>query len=181
MTLHTFVVYVEDRPGVLNRVSSLFRRRAFNIESLSVGHSETPGVSRMTIVVATDEGGSARIRAHLWKLVHVVRVEDISEQPAIVRELALIKLAADHENRAAVMQLAHVFHARVVDVSVESLVIEICASESKVSGLMDVLRPYGILETVRTGRVAMARGSAAASMAGLQDVTAAEDGLSYSV
>ena len=181
MTLHTFVVYVEDRPGVLNRVSSLFRRRGFNIESLSVGHSETSGVSRMTVVVATDANGAARIRAHLWKLVHVVRVEDISEQPAIVRELALIKLAADHENRAAVMQLAHVFHARVVDVAVESLVVEICAPEDKVSRLTDVLRPYGILEIVRTGRVAMARGSTAPALAGLYEMTAAEEGLSYSV
>lgn len=181
MTLHTFVVYVEDRPGVLNRVSSLFRRRGFNIESLSVGHSETSGVSRMTVVVATDANGAARIRAHLWKLVHVVRVEDISEQPAIVRELALIKLAADHENRAAVMQLAHVFHARVVDVAVESLVVEICAPEDKVCRLTDVLRPYGILEIVRTGRVAMARGSTAPALAGLHEMTAAEEGLSYSV
>jgi acetolactate synthase-1/3 small subunit len=181
VTLHTFVVYVEDRPGVLNRVSSLFRRRGFNIESLSVGHSETAGVSRMTVVVATDAGGAARIRAHLWKVVHVVRVEDISEQPAIVRELALIKLAAGHENRAAVMQLAHVFDARVVDVAVESLVIEICAPADKVSRLTDVLRPYGILETVRTGRVAMSRGSSAPSLAGLRDMTAAEEGLSYSV
>lgn len=181
MTLHTFVVYVEDRPGVLNRVSSLFRRRGFNIESLSVGHSETPGVSRMTIVVATDAGGSARMRAHLWKLVHVMRVEDISEQPAIVRELALIKLVAHHESRAAVMQLAHVFHARVVDVGVESLVVEICASEGKVSRLIDVLRPYGILETVRTGCVAMARGSAPQSMAGPREMAADEEGLSYSV
>jgi acetolactate synthase-1/3 small subunit len=174
-------VYVEDRPGVLNRVSSLFRRRGFNIESLSVGHSETSGVSRMTVVVATDANGAARIRAHLWKLVHVVRVEDISEQPAIVRELALIKLAADHENRAAVMQLAHVFHARVVDVAVESLVVEICAPDAKVSRLTDVLRPYGILEIVRTGRVAMARGSTAPALAGLHEMTAAEEGLSYSV
>jgi acetolactate synthase-1/3 small subunit len=181
VTLHTFVVYVEDRPGVLNRVSSLFRRRGFNIESLSVGHSETPGVSRMTVVVATDAGGAARVRAHLWKLVHAVRVEDISEQPAIVRELALIKLAADHANRAAVMQLAHVFHARVVDVAVDSLVVEICAPEDKVSRLMDVLRPYGILETVRTGRVAMARGSSASAMTGLREMSAAEEGLSYSV
>ncbi len=181
MTLHTLVVYVEDRPGVLNRVSSLFRRRGFNIESLSVGHSETSGVSRMTVVVATDDGGAARICAHLWKVVHVVRVEDISQQPAIVRELALIKLAADHENRAAVMQLAAVFHARVVDVAVESLVIEICATEEKVSRLIDVLRPYGILETVRTGRVAMARGSSAPSLAGLHDIAATEEGLSYSV
>jgi acetolactate synthase-1/3 small subunit len=181
VTLHTFVVYVEDRPGVLNRVSSLFRRRAFNLESLRVGHSEPPGVSRMTVVVATDEGGAARIRAHLWKLVHVVRVEDISEQPAIVRELALIKLAADRGNRAAVMQLAHVFHARVVDVAVESLVIEICAPEDKVSRLMEVLRPYGILDTVRRGRVAMARGSSAPSLAGLHEIAAAEDGVAYSV
>lgn len=182
MKLHTFIVYVEDRPGVLNRVASLFRRRGFNIESLSVGHSETPGVSRMTLVVPASEGSAQRIEAHLWKLVHVVRVEDITGDPSIVRELALIKVTADHDNRAAVMQLAHVFHARVVDVGPECLVAEICASEAKVDGLLEVLRPYGVLEVVRTGRVAMSRGSAATPAALLdQPGEAIDQGISYSV
>ena len=156
---HTFAVYVEDQPGVLNRVSSLFRRRGFNIHSLSVGTCEVPGVSRMTVVVRTDEGGAARIRAHVEKLVPVVRVEDLSDRPAVVRDLALIKVGASQESRAAVMQLADVFGGKVVDVAPASLVVEICASEAKVDGLLEVLRPYGVLEMVRTGRVAMDRGS----------------------
>ena len=113
MKLHTFAVYVEDQPGVLNRVSSLFRRRGFNIHSLSVGTSEVAGISRMTVVVRTDDGGAARIRAHLDKLVPVVRVEDLSARPAVVRDLALIKVSASHDSRAAVMQLADVFDGRV--------------------------------------------------------------------
>jgi acetolactate synthase-1/3 small subunit len=172
---------VEDRPGVLNRVASLFRRRGFNIESLSVGHSETRGVSRMTVVVPTDAGGAARITAHLWKVVDVVKVDDITGDPSIVRELALIKVTADHENRAAVMQLAHVFHARVVDVGSECLVVEMCASEAKVDGLLDVLRPYGVLEVVRTGRVAMARGSAAPTALLEEHSDALDRSISYSV
>ena len=159
MKLHTFAVYVEDSPGVLNRVSSLFRRRGFNIHSLSVGTSEVAGISRMTIVVPTDEGGAARIRAHLDKLVPVVKIEDLSDRPAVVRDLALIKVSASHDSRAAVMQLAAVFDGKVVDVAPSSLVVEICASEAKVDGLLEVLRPYGVLEMVRTGRVAMDRGS----------------------
>jgi acetolactate synthase-1/3 small subunit len=181
VTLHTFTIYVEDRPGVLNRVSSLFRRRGFNIDSLSVGHGETPGVSRMTVVVATDAGGAARIKAHLLKVVHVVRVDELTDRPSIVRELALVKIGAGHENRAAVMQLAQVFDARVVDVAPASLVVEICASESKVDGLLDVLQPYGVIEAVRTGRVAMARGSAAAAVAAPRSEAVVDEGISYSV
>ena len=161
MPLHTFTVRVEDRPGVLNRVVSLFRRRGFNIESLSVGQSETPGVSRMTIVVDTDAGGADRIRAHLYKLIPVVRVSDISGRPSIVRDLALIKVAATHENRTSLMQLVQVFHARIVDVAPDSVVVEMCGSEAKIDGLIEVLRPYGVVEMVRTGRVAMERGSGA--------------------
>jgi acetolactate synthase-1/3 small subunit len=179
--LHTFAVYVEDQPGVLNRVASLFRRRGFNIHSLSVGTSEVAGVSRMTVVVRTDDGGAARIRAHLDKLVPVVRVEDLSARPAVVRDLALIKVSATHESRAAVMQLAEVFDGRVVDVGPASLVVEICASEAKVDGLLEVLRPYGVLEMVRTGRVAMDRGSAVE--AAREPATEAEvaHGVSFSV
>lgn len=158
MTLHTFTVYVEDRAGVLNRVASLFRRRGYNIHSLAVGHSETPGVSRMTIVVPTDAGGAQRIQAHLYKLVHVVRIEDITDRAAVIRDLALIKVSADGQNRPSIMQLAEVFGARIVDVAPESLVIEMVGSEAKIDGLLEVLRPYGVLEMVRTGRVAMSRG-----------------------
>ncbi len=182
MKLHTFTVYVEDRPGVLNRVASLFRRRGFNIDSLSVGHSETPGVSRMTVVMETDDGGAARVKAHLYKLIHVVRVEDITGRPSVIRDLALIKVSANHQNRANVMQLANVFHARVVDVAPESLVVEMVGSEAKIDGLIEVLRPYGLLEMVRTGRVAMSRGSAAGVQTGATRYsTEHEEGVSYSV
>jgi len=163
--LHTFVVHVEDRPGVLNRVSSLFRRRAFNISSLTVGPTDKAGVSRMTIVADTDDGGAARIEANLYKLVSVLRVENITAIPAVCRDLAMIKVAAPAETRTELIHLVHVFRARVVDVAPESLVIEITGTEEKIDGLVDVLRPYGVLEMARTGRVAMARGSAAAGNA----------------
>jgi acetolactate synthase-1/3 small subunit len=184
--LHTFAVYVEDKPGVLNRVASLFRRRAFNIDSLTVGHTETPGVSRMTIVCdAGDESSARRVEANVYKLVNVLRVDDLSHRPAVERELAMIKVAATPENRAQVLQLADVFRARVVDVSAESLIIETTGIEEKIDRLLDVLRPYGVLEMVRTGRVAMARGTQAAPT--LQDRFAGADAdvedvsVSYSV
>jgi acetolactate synthase I/III small subunit len=157
--LHTFVVYVDNKPGVLNRVASLFRRRAFNIESLTVGHTEESGVSRMTVVVDTDAYGARRLEANLYKLVPVKRVDDISAAPSIVRDLALIKVAATGEARTHVMQLVDVYRARVVDVSPESLVIETTGTEDKIDSLLEVLRPYGVIEMVRTGRVAMARGN----------------------
>jgi acetolactate synthase-1/3 small subunit len=139
-------------------------------------------------VVPTDPTGAARIRALLEKLIPVVRVEDLSERPAVVRDLALIRVAASHESRAAVMQLVQVFDGRIVDVAPASLVVEICASEAKVDGLVEVLRPYGVLEMVRTGRVAMDRGSAAEASqiappraAALGAGPSAADGLSCSV
>jgi acetolactate synthase-1/3 small subunit len=156
--VHTFAVYVDDKPGVLNRVASLFRRRGFNIESLTVGHTETPGVSRMTVVVDTDEYGARRLEAHLHKLVPVRRVDNITTAPSIARDLALIKVAATGDARTHVMQLVDVYRARIVDVSPESLVIETTGTEDKIDSLVEVLRPYGVVEMVRTGRVAMARG-----------------------
>ena len=158
--VHTFAVYVENKPGVLNRVASLFRRRAFNIESLTVGHTETPGLSRMTVVVDTDEYGARRLEAHLHKLVPVRRVDNITTTPSIARDLALIKVAATGDARTHVMQLVDVYRARIVDVSPESLVIETTGTEDKIDSLVEVLRPYGVVEMVRTGRVAMARGIA---------------------
>ena len=155
--VHTFAVYVDNKPGVLNRVASLFRRRAFNIESLTVGHTETAGVSRMTVVVDTDEYGARRLEAHLYKLVPVRRVENITHEPAIARDLALNKVAATGEARTHVMQLVDVYRARIVDVSPESLVIETTGTEDKIDSLLEVLRPYGVVEMVRTGRVSMAR------------------------
>jgi acetolactate synthase I/III small subunit len=177
--LNTFVVYVENKPGVLTRVSSLFRRRAFNIDSLTVGRTEKPEVSRMTITVDADYDQARRIEANLYKLVNVLLVENITNEAAIVRDLAMIKVAATHEARSHVLELASVFRARVVDVAPESLTIEITGAEDKIDGLLDVLRPYGVLEMVRTGIVAMRRGSKASipvvSVNGLTQAAAAGD------
>ena len=157
--LHTFAVYVDNKPGVLNRVASLFRRRAFNIESLTVGHTETVDVSRMTVVADTDEYGARRLEAHLYKLIPVRRVDNITQKAVIERDLALIKVAVSGESRTHVMQLVDVYRARVVDVSADSLVIETTGTQDKIESLVDVLRPFGIIEIVRTGLIAMVRGT----------------------
>jgi acetolactate synthase-1/3 small subunit len=157
-TKHTFVVYVEDKPGVLNRVASLFRRRTFNIESLTVGHTEQPGVSRMTIVMEADDSIARRVEANLYKLVNVLRVEDVTYTPTVTRDLALIKVRADAQARVQVLQICDVFRARAVDINPETLIVEITGAEVKVEGLLEVLRPFGILELARTGRISMTRG-----------------------
>ena len=159
--MQVFAVYVDNKPGVLNRVASLFRRRAYNIESLTVGHTETKGLSRMTIVVDTDERGGRLIEANLYKLLPVRRVHNITRQPTIARDLAMIKVAAIGDARTHVMQLVEVYRARIVDVSPESLIIETTGAEDKIDSLLEVLRPYRVIEMVRTGRVEMVRGSAA--------------------
>jgi acetolactate synthase-1/3 small subunit len=181
--LNTLVVRVENKPGVLNRVASLFRRRGFNIESLTVGHTEKPDISRMTIVVDTDESGAMRIEANLYKLVNVLSVENLTKAPSVFRDLAMIKVAATAENRAEIMQLAHVFRARIVDVNNGSLVIEGTGTEDKIDGLVEVLREYGILEMARTGRVAMTRGSGkeAATSTEDRDDSVSDEPVSYSV
>ena len=192
--LNTFMVYVENKPGVLTRVASLFRRRAFNIDSLTVGRTEKPEVSRMTITVEADRDQARRIEANLYKLVNVLLVENITNQPAIIRDLAMIRVAATHDARSHVLELAAVFRARVVDVSPESLTIEITGAEDKIDGLLEVLRPYGVLEMVRTGIVAMRRGSKSSDAASAMEGTtqgsadsssansgAANDDVSYSV
>ena len=153
----TFVVLVEDVPGVLDRVASLFRRRAYNIESLSVGHTDREGVSHITVVIDADDRTAALVEANLYKVATVLEVRDVSNLPSVVRDLALIKVRADHKNRASILQVAEVFRARVVDVSPEALIFEITGSEDKINSLVDVLRPFGILELARTGVVAMAR------------------------
>ena len=158
-TLRTFIAYVEDLPGVLNRITSLFRRRNYNIVSLTVGRTEKPGVSRMTIVLEADDDAARRIEANLYKLVNVLFVEDTTQVATMVRELALVKVRADAANRSEVMRLCDVFRARVVDVGPEALVAEITGTDEKIDGLVDVLRPFGILEMVRTGAVAMLRSS----------------------
>lgn len=155
----TLISLVEDKPGVLNRVASLFRRRAFNIESLTVGHTERPGVSRMTIVVDSSRTDTQKVAQNLHKLVNVIQVEDVTERPAVMRDLALIKVRANGGTRSEVMQIVDTFRARVVDVGLDTLMVEVTGTEEKVDGLVEVLRPFGILEMVRTGRVAMVRGN----------------------
>ena len=170
----------------MTRVASLIRRRGFNIESLTVGHTEQPGVSRMTIVMDSDERAVPRIEANLYKLVNVIRVENITAQPSVYRDLAMIKVAAREPSRGAIMQLVTVFRARVVDVSPESLIIEITGTEDKIDGLVEMLRPYGVLEMARTGRVAMSRGTGAAALASepaprIDAEIAFDSGVSFSV
>lgn len=181
----TLVVLVENRPGALTRIASLIRRRAFNIESLTVGHTENEGVSRMTIVVDTDAWGAKRLEANLYKLVHVLRVDNITNSPALFRDLAIIKVAATPEVRTQVMHLAQVFRGRIVDVAAQSLIIEITGTEDKIDSLVEVLRPYGVLEMARTGRVAMRRGTRESVDAGRQDASGPGDApseeLSFSV
>ncbi|MCJ7530671.1 MAG: acetolactate synthase small subunit [Anaerolineales bacterium] len=157
---HTIVALVDDKPGVLNRVVSLFRRRNFNIDSLTVGHTETPGISRMTIVVNSDEVSVERLITYLYKLVNVIQVFDLSLKPTVNRDLAMIKVNANAENRMHITQIVDVFRARIVDVTNNSFIIEITGDEEKIDGFIDVLRPWGIIEMVRTGIVAMARGMA---------------------
>ncbi len=153
----TLVALMEDKPGVLSRVASLFRRRNYNIESLSVGHSETPNISRMTIVVDSNGRDVDQIIKQLAKLINVTQVRDVSDQQTVIRELALIKVKAGPGTRTEIIELANVFRARVVDVGATSLTIEITGPESRVDSLIDLLQPYGIDELARTGRLAMVR------------------------
>ena len=158
--LHTIIAYVEDKPGVLNRVASLFRRRAFNIESLAVGQTHIPGVSRMTIMVeAAEEGTARRIEANLYKLVNVLRVEDLTHKEAVERELALIKVKADSARRTEIVQIADIFRANILDAAPNMLVLEITGTVEKVNRLLRMLEPFSIIEVQRTGVVAMLRGS----------------------
>ena len=182
MKPHTFVVTVEDLPGVLNRISSLFRRRGFNIESLTVGHTERPGISRMTLVVLTDAAGAERFEAHLYKLVNVISVADITDRPAVYRDLAMIKVSATQERRPEIVHLVDVFRARIVDLAPDSLTIEITGGEDKIDGLLDVLRPYGVIEMARTGRLAMTRAARSNGPGGPQITPTSHDPqVSYSV
>jgi acetolactate synthase-1/3 small subunit len=154
----TLIALVEDKPGVLARVAGLMRRRAFNIESLTVGHTHEPGISRMTIVVDSDQESALKVAQHLNKLVNVVSVEDVTERPLVARNLALIKVRVNGGSRAEVMQIVDTFRARVVDVGLDSLMVEATGTEEKVEGLVQVLESFGIVEMVQGGRVAMVRG-----------------------
>lgn len=156
---HTLVALVEDKPGVLTRMASLFRRRGFNIESIAVGHSELPALSRMTIVVNGSANILEQVRKQLSKVVNVVKVVDVTEDNITVRELALIKVRATSSTRSEIIEIADIFRANIVDVAADSLTIEITGDEDKVDSLLNLLRSFGIKEVARTGRIAMLRGS----------------------
>ena len=155
----TLVALMEDKPGVLSRVVNLFRRRNYNIESLTVGHSETPGISRMTVVVNADDAVIEQVSKQLYKLINVTKVSDVSDDAAVIRELALVKVSATSANRGEIKQLADIFRAQIIDVAHESMTVEITGTEDKVESLIEILRPFGIKELTRTGRMAMVRGA----------------------
>jgi len=155
---HTIAILVEDHPGVMARVAGLFTRRGFNIESIAVGHSETAGISRMTIITGGDEKVLEQVTKQLNKLIDVIQVRDISPQNIIERELVLVKVHTDSLSvRAEIIQLVEIFKAKVVYVERNTVTIELSGDEEKVSGFIKLLEPFGIIETVRTGRIAIAR------------------------
>lgn len=156
---HILVLLVEDRPGVLNRVASLLRRRNFNIESIAVGHSQHAHISRMTIVVQGDVARVEQVRKQLDKLIEVVKIVDITEDNPVSRELALIKVKASPSTRNEIIQIVDIFRANIVDVSIDSLMVEVTGDEDKVSSLLELLRGFGIREIARTGLIALPRGS----------------------
>ena len=156
---HTLVAIVEDRPGVLNRVVSLFRRRGFNIDSIAVGHSETAHLSRVTIIVNGTTATVEQVRKQLDKLIDVVKVFDITGEKANSRELALVKVKATSATRSDIIEIADIFRANIVDVASESLTIEVTGDEDKIDSMLKLLRGFGIKEIARTGRVAMVRGN----------------------
>jgi len=156
---HTVAILVENKPGVLTRVAGLFSRRGFNIESLAVGVTENADTSRMTIVVSGDDRILEQVMKQLNKLIDVIRVSDIPPEESVNRELALIKVGVDSQTRAEVMQIVDVFRAKIVDVGIKSLVVEVTGDESKINAMEQLLRQFGIKEMVRTGKIAMNRGA----------------------
>ena len=159
MAKHILAALVENRPGVLARVANLFRRRSFNIDSLSVGRTQRDDMSRMTIVMESDSAEADRLVKNLYKLVDVVHVDHLHSQPSVAREMALVKVTADSANRREVIQLCDIFRARIIDVAAESLVVEITGEEEKLENFTELVRPFGIVEMVRTGVIALGRGS----------------------
>lgn len=157
---HTLAALVENKPGVLAKVAGLFRRRGFNIESLAVGITEKPQVSRMTIVVDGDDKTIEQVTKQLNKLIEVLKVSDVTAN-AVERELALVKVNATPQTRGEIIEIANIFRARIVDVARDSFIIEITGDEDKINAFIDLMRQYGIKEVARTGKIAMQRGSKA--------------------
>ena len=163
---HTIVALVENKPGVLNRIASKWRQRGFNIESLAVGHSEVPGLSRMTFVVDGATTDVEQVTKQLYKVIEVVKIADISDEELVARELALIKVAASPTSRSAIIEITDIFRADIVGVSPDTLIVQVTGREDKIDAIVEMLKAYGIRELVRTGRVAVTRGGASAPVEG---------------
>jgi acetolactate synthase-1/3 small subunit len=157
---HTLVALVVNKPGVLNRVASLFRRRGFNIEGITVGQSESPQLARMTVVVGGDSAEVEQVRKQLDKLIDVVKVSDITSENMVARELALIKVKTTPATRSEIIQIVDIFRANIVDVAPDSVIVEVTGDEDKIDSLLQLLGDFGIEEIARTGRLAMTRGMA---------------------
>lgn len=157
----TIVALVEDKPGVLNKIASKWRQRGFNIESLAVGHSEQPGLSRMTFTVDGATHDVEQVTKQLYKVIEVVKITDITGDDVVARELALIRVASSAQTRGAIMEVAEIFRANIIDVGADSLILQVTGDEEKIDALYELLQPFGIKELVRTGRIAMSRGGTA--------------------
>ncbi len=156
---HNIAVIVENKSGVLTRIAGLFSRRSFNIDSLSVGATDNPEYSRMTITVQGDRDVLEQVIKQLSKLINVIRVSEMDPSESLDRELAVIKVSVDRENRSEIMQIVNIFRARIIDVSQRSMVIEVTGDEEKVDAIIQLLRQFGIKELARTGKVSMLRGA----------------------
>jgi acetolactate synthase-1/3 small subunit len=159
-TTHTLSVLVENKPGVLARISGLFARRGFNIDSLAVGETQDPKVSRMTIVVSVDSKPLEQVTKQLHKLINILKIMELPREASVERELALIKVGVDAGRRAEVLEIVEIFRAKVIDVDKEALIVEAAGTSDKISALEELLEPYGIVEMARTGRIALGRGAA---------------------
>ena len=156
---HIVVAIVEDKPGVLQSVAGLFRRRGFNIESLAVGHSESEGLSRITLVVDGASAPVEQVVKQLYKLIDVVKVSDLTDEAMVSRELVLMKIRCTSENRHEIIEIANLFRANIVDIATSSLILQITGDQEKIDALLDLCKPYGIRELTRTGTVSMVRGN----------------------
>jgi acetolactate synthase-1/3 small subunit len=161
---HTLVVLVEDHPGVLNRVVSLLRRRSFNISTITVGQSEQPGVSRMTLVVTGDDDEVEQAGKQLYKLMEVLKVTDVTDLSVIAHEIVMVKVATKSQTRGEVLMVAQIFGARVIDASPSTLMMELTGPQDQIDSFLAIVRPFGIRELVRTGPIAMVRGGSSVQM-----------------
>lgn len=173
-TTHTLSVLVENKPGVLARVSSLFARRGFNIDSLAVGETEDPAISRMTIVVRVEGRPLEQVTKQLHKLINVLRIAELPHDDSVERELALMKVAVTTGRRAEVLEIVEIFRSKVIDVDADSLIVEVTGPPDKVDAFEELVRPYGIVEIARTGRVALGRGSAGLKAPTLRPIRVAD-------